>query len=525
MKEEDQDIARLLAGDLDEGEKQALAKKLTDDPDGLRSLGGHALIDGLLGVALEDEFSTERRRGKLMEVLRRTDQDDFLSGVQGKIHRRIWRNRLLASAAVLVLSAVGWIFSRPPGGNLVASVSRMETLDWGSGTPFTTGKSLVSGTRLRFDSGLVELDMAGRGRMIVEGPADLELAEPMRSVLHRGRILMRVTEAGHGYRLETSKGSVVDLGTEFGVSVDERQGVETHVLDGEVEALPDGGGKVLLRKNDALRFDGGNSERIAADGGTFYTALPPVRTKTTRVVHWPLEAAGGLRDTAEVRGCDVPDCDMVLRSMDQGTLPKPVAGIFGNALSFDGKGGFAESAFPGIGGQEPRTVSFWVKVPVDFNPLEGFGIISWGEFTDSDFGGVWQISINPIEKEGPIGNLRVGAHGGQIVGSTDLRDGRWHHVAVVLYEASQADIGKHVLIYLDGELEPISRRALREMNTRVADASHGVWLGRNVTYTFNAHNHHQGRFFRGAVDEAFVFNGALSRDEIRKLMQKNEMPR
>ena len=367
--------------------------------------------------------------------------------------------------------------------------------------------------------------MGGRGRMIVEGPADLELADPMRSVLHRGRILMRVTEAGHGYRLETSKGSVIDLGTEFGVSVDEHQGVETHVLDGEVEAIPDGGKKVLLKKNDALRFNGGNGERISADGGTFYTALPPVRAATTRVVHWPLESAAGDRDVAEVRGFDVPDCDMRFRAMDQGTVPAPTDGVFGKGLAFDGKGGFAESAFPGIGGREPRTVSFWVKVPKDFNPREGFGIVSWGQFEGTNFGGVWQIAINPLTEDGPIGHLRVGAHGGQIVGGTDLRDDRWHHVAVVLYQATQSDIGKHVLIYLDGELESISRRALQEVNTQVKGANHGVWLGRNVAYNVSEPMHHHGGFFRGAVDEVFIFEGALSHEEIRALMERNEVPK
>ena len=526
MKQENEDIARLLAGDLDEAGRQALAGKIAADPEALKSLGRHAVLDGLLGVALEDELSAARRRGKLTEALQRVDQDDFLSGVQGKIHRRMWRNRLLASAAVLVFGVLAWQVTRPAaGGGMVASVTRLETLNWGDGTPVTAGKALAPGTRLRFYSGLVELDMAGRGKMIVEGPADLELAEPMRSVLHRGRILMRVTEAGHGYRLETPKGSVIDLGTEFGVAVDEHQSVETHVLDGAVDAIPQGGEKVRLGKNDALRFSGGSGERFQADGGEFYTALPPVRTDTSRVVHWPLEAAVGGRDRAEVRGFNGADYDMMFRAMDRGEAPVPTTGVFGRALSFDGKGGFAESDFLGIGGQEPRTVSFWVKVPKDFNLLEGFGIVSWGEFDAPNFGGVWQVSINPLAEDGPVGHLRVGTHGGRIVGSTDLRDGEWHHVAVVLYQASQPDIGKHVLIYLDGELEPISRRALLEVNTRVDDASHGVWLGRNITYTYSEPKTLHGGFFRGAVDEVFIFAGALSHDEIRTLMERNEMPR
>lgn len=216
---------------------------------------------------------------------------------------------------------------------------------------------------------------------------------------------------------------------------------------------------------------------------------------------------------------------MVLHSMEEGDPPRATPGVFGSALSFDGKGGYAESNFPGIGGTEPRTVSFWVKVPEDFKVREGFGIVSWGQFAGANYGEVWQISINPLEDDGPIGRLRVGAHGGQIIGDTDLRDGRWHHVAVVLYQAGRPDIGKHVLIYLDGELEPISRRALRELNTRTEDASHGVWLGRNIVYNSSVPGHRHGGFFRGEVDEVFIFSGALTREEVRALKDRNEMPR
>jgi ferric-dicitrate binding protein FerR (iron transport regulator) len=521
MKREDEDIARLLAGELDEAERQALTKQLLDDPEAVKALGVHAMIEGLLGVALEDELSVERRRGRLMDAVRRADQDDFFSGVQGKLRRRTWRNRITAVAAMVVLGLSAWMVMRP---GKMGSVTRLETITWGDAAPLREGGQLKPGTRLRFETGLVELEMGGRGRMIVEGPADLELAEPMRSVLHRGRVLMRVTEAGHGYRLETPKGAVVDLGTEFGVSVGD-EGVETHVLEGEVEAIPNGGEKVLLKKNDALRFDGRGGERIAADRGSFYTSLPPQHTGAPRAIHWPLEGAGRGSDAPEVRGFPESAYNMNLRAMEAGTAPAGVPGVFGSAFAFDGKGGYAESDFPGIGGRDPRTVSFWVKVPEDFNKREGFGIVSWGEFKGEDFGSVWQVSINPLESEGPVGNLRVGAHGGQIIGSTDLRDGRWHHVAVVLYEASQPDIGKHVLIYLDGELEPISRRALQEVDTRIANASHGVWLGRNVAYTMSAPGHQHGGFFRGMVDEVFIFDGALSRDEIQALKERNEIPR
>jgi hypothetical protein len=522
MKPQDETIARLLAGDLNEAERQALAEWLADDPSTLKELGGHALVEGMLGVALEDELTAGRHRRKIMEALRQADQDDFVAGVQTRIRRRSWHYRIAAIAALLIFGIGLWAIIRPVE---VATISRLETVSWGDGSSFAEGGVLKSGARLRLDRGLVELNLGGRGRMILEGPADIEFVTAMESKLRRGRVLMRVNEAGHGYRVETPKGSVIDLGTEFGVSVGDDAEVETHVLSGEVEAFPNGSIKVLLKKGEALRFSGGDDNRFTTDGGSFYTELPPPQRGSPKSVHWPMEADSGGLDRAVVSGFWPGSHDMVLEAMDEGKVPARVAGLFGSALAFDGKGGFAESAFRGIGGQKPRTVSFWVKVPQDFSVREGFGIVSWGSIEPDGFGQAWQISINPLPKDGPIGCLRVGAHGGQIVGKTDLRDGRWHHVAAVLYQASRPDIGKHVLIYLDGQLEPISRRALRELNTRVDDAAHGVWLGRNISYKSSWPDHQHGGFFRGEVDEVFIFAGALGQAEIRHLMKTNELPK
>jgi hypothetical protein len=194
-----------------------------------------------------------------------------------------------------------------------------------------------------------------------------------------------------------------------------------------------------------------------------------------------------------------------------------MGGVF---IHFDGEGAHAESSYRGIGGNHPRTVAFWVRVPRDFDLSQGFAMISWGQFDNKDPGRVWQVSANPLEKDGPVGRLRVGVHGGQAIGTTDLRDDQWHHVAVVLYPAANPNFGQHVLLFIDGLMEPISRRVLGVIDTDVAQANHGVWLGRDVTSPSD-----NGRFFRGALDEVYIFDAALSQEEIRALMERNEPPR
>lgn len=73
-------------------------------------------------------------------------------------------------------------------------------------------------TVFRVASGSATLDLPNVGQIVLEGPTELELLNPMRARLNQGRIRARVTEAC-GFVVEYPDGKVTDLGTEFGISV------------------------------------------------------------------------------------------------------------------------------------------------------------------------------------------------------------------------------------------------------------------------------------------------------------------
>lgn len=525
MRDGERLIAEILSGQADAGAAQELAGHLERDEDLRGQWASHATLEGWLGMALEDPETRERQLSATMERLREVDREGFVTAVRDRVVALRWKRRVMALAAVVLLAfvvALSW--TRGPGpASVVATIEREESASWGGGRPASGG--LEAGARLVLSGGLVELRIADKGRMVLEGPADLEFVSAGQALLHRGRVVMRVTEAGHGYRLETPGGSVVDLGTEFGVSVGASGAVETHVLEGQVEATPSGGGKVILNKDDGLRFSGRTSERISSETGSFYTVLPPRHSSRPSWVHWSFDQSSGNGMPAEVEGFEAGPCFLELLAERPGRLPVRQPAVFGGGLEFDGAGAYAESEFRGIGGKAPRTVCFWLRVPVDFNPAEGYGILSWGRFESNNPGGTWQVSVNPEAQDGPLGRLRVGAHRGQVVGSTDLRDGRWHHIAVVMYPGSNPDVGKHVLLYVDGVLDEVSRRALREIDTEIGNADHGVWLGRNVSHGIRSDQPRDGGFFRGGLDEVYIFGAALSSDEVRVLMRTNQVPR
>ncbi len=519
MSDGEQRIARLIEKDLSPGETAELERLLEADPALRARLGAQVALHGMLGPLAEDESAREGVIRRYVEAIRRADEDTFEQEVRRKLRKVVSRRRILlaAAAAVLLLAAGVLTWMRFP--EPVATVHRVESVT--GGDALAARDTLTRGNRLKFRGGLVELDLHSRGRMIVEGPADLEFTGPMSAVLRKGRVLLRVTPDGRGFRLETPRGTLVDLGTEFGVLVDERTGeVETHVLEGEVKAIPRGQPQpILLRRDEALQQTGDHNVRIPTARDSFYASLPPARHGLPAMIHWDMEASGPSGLPARSRGIEEGNHGLRFFAGDRRISPRTVDGPFGRAVGFDGRRIFAESEFKGIDGNSPRTVAFWARVPSDFDKNQGFAMVSWGEWDPGNPGGVWQISINPFSGDGPVGRLRIGVHGGMAVGSTDLRDDRWHHIAVVLYPAENPEFGQHVLLHVDGQLEPVSKRLLGEIDTSTKDASHGVWLGRNINIDSD------NWFFRGALDEVYIFDAALSQEDIRALMERNEPPR
>ena len=510
-------------------------------------LARHALVHALLPLALEDDrdrqaFSKrittaivpdaapftqqvvrrlapstsrhQRRSSTRVIAVRKPSTQTSRTFRQQTRRTTVGRFGPYALAAAVAASVVLALVLRV-GDASVATMANSESATWE-----TTPGPLTAGVRLRLARGLVELELHGKGKLVLDGPADLELASASCAILRSGRLVLNVTPAGHGYRVETPAGTFIDLGTRFGVIVGADGTSEAHVMEGSIAAqVKDSTTEVILTQDKAARLQNGRLEHIPADPGAFYTNLPPHTSTIPNQIRWRLDDGTGSTARAEVRGFTSSDADLTLKSTRGSPLPQWVSGHHGGGLAFDGRGGYAESGFPGIGGTQPRTVSCWIRMPRDFTPADGFAIVSWGHPMATGRGEVWQISLNPLKNDGPLGRIRVGTHGGILVGSTDLRDDRWHHVAIVMFGGVRPDIGTHVLVYVDGDLEPISRRTLLTIDTRILDDGHGVWVGRNVTHVDDKIANPSG-FLRGAVDDLVIAAGALSQAEIRELMRE-----
>jgi hypothetical protein len=142
---------------------------------------------------------------------------------------------------------------------------------------------LASGERLapgimKVEAGRVLINLDGGARMVLVGPAEIDIGSRASARLISGKVAVRAPEDGSGFSLNTPEGDIRDLGTEFVANV-ENGATECHVLDGEVEwQFASASQKLTIQEREARVFRDRASAPIEAITGRFQNYLPtPVR--------------------------------------------------------------------------------------------------------------------------------------------------------------------------------------------------------------------------------------------------------
>ena len=436
-----------------------------------------------------------------------------------------WGMGSLAAAAALVLAL--WLtFSshRNPAAPLgaadedeeiVATLSGATGSAWQGMAP-AVGAELRRGQRLQLTSGLAEITFACGAEVTLQGPATLDLNSAWSTVLHRGSLRASVPTEAIGFRVSNADVEVTDLGTEFSMVAGEHGGTDVIVLAGAVQAAGRADGKsVTLREQQARRFertgvrDVGDREQklkgMAAKAKVKQLARP------AGYAHWAFDEADGPLARAETFGISADNLDARILSSGDGALPR-IEGRRQRALALDGHT-FISASAPALAGADGATVAFWVCIPEDAALPESGAMFAWHRGNAA----VAQTSWNRDPAQGALGALRTETEQGYMVGTTPLRDGRWHHVAVVFGPAGRP---RH---YVDGRLEAVTAKRFKRPRPERAAGSpwpaefvaNTLWLGRNVLIRDSA------GYFRGALDEFFLADRALTPPEIRRLLREN----
>lgn len=472
--------------------------------------------------------SEEARRFYVCSMALSASLHDFASELQseepqasGKIVRvAAWRwvaGALAAAAAVLLAFRIGGSIATAPGDALVAAgddesfvatLSAKDDCRWKGAGP-QLGDELRQGRQLQLASGVVEITFNSGAQVEIEGPAALDLTSAWEAVLRHGSLRANVPPEAVGFRVSNPDVQVTDLGTEFSMLANERGGTEVFVLKGAVEASAQGRAQpIMLHERQAQRFERsrvtevGDREQKLRRWGT--------RSKLMRFAtpvnyaHWSFDETAGTTLHAEVIGISEAGTFDGEILAPGNTAERRIAGHRSRALALDGRTR-ANVRVPGWT-KAGLTIAFWVQVPEDAALTEA------GPITAID--GCAEISWNRDPRYGAIGALRTRTAHGQIIGATPLRDGRWHHVAVVFGSNGRARQ------YVDGRLEIFAtqkfKRHREERSAFKSTASAAIAIGGG-----NGRRHGEG--FRGAIDELFIASRALTPLEIRQLQRENRL--
>ncbi|MCG8509778.1 MAG: FecR family protein, partial [Rhodospirillales bacterium] len=109
--------------------------------------------------------------------------------------------------------------------------------------PLEGGAELREGDSYKLLQGFAQLDTKRGAIVVLEAPCDIQLLDENHVKLTRGKLVGKCpTDESKGFIVDTPTARVVDVGTEFGVHVDDLGISEAHVFDGEIQltAMADG---------------------------------------------------------------------------------------------------------------------------------------------------------------------------------------------------------------------------------------------------------------------------------------------
>jgi hypothetical protein len=242
----------------------------------------------------------------------------------GKLRRAAARPFWSVAAAlgllvVLAVTASRWISREPvPPAAMpraaerrdrnVAWLVNAQDCQWVGAEAQMPGRDMRAGKLLRLASGLAEIEFECGAQVILQGPAELVLVDGQTARLARGSLTARVPEPAHGFTVLFRRGKVVDLGTEFGLSVDEQGATTVRVFRGVVAAYPLAAGgeanpAVTVSQDQTARIDGRSIDLVEPDLGpasvNFVRTIrpPPVIIPRTLTLDFRRPVTGSIEDS------------------------------------------------------------------------------------------------------------------------------------------------------------------------------------------------------------------------------------
>lgn len=467
-----------------------------------------------LATALEEhEWAMDRfvERMTLVADLRaRLGQGESLSKTESVSLKPVGLLTWALGCSAAALIAIGlFLFLRPPA---IDSGIRIVAAE-GVGT--LNREALESGKEIQLHEGILELELNRESRVVLEAPATFQVLSSRHLFLSSGRCFAEMPKGKSGLRIETPAGEALDLGTKFAVEVSSANEMKVHVFDGAVEVSGGDARKRLTEGQGLTLTETGKSSSVSANSSLFVPRVPQALVKDTPYLHWPMDEGEGMIVRANGHDMDASPAQgsfVIDKSGQSG--PLWIKGVKKTGLAFE-RDSWIKTGHDGVSGDQDRTVACWVKLPAEEQSTEVAPLIAWGYYKKKDsesLGKSWMLAVSPHKekkRKEPYGVLRLGVRGQDTFGHTNLRDGKWHHVAAV---AMSGTYGTSILLYVDGKLEKTRRGMVAEGLKTSTDPKEARPI------MFGRHLWARELLLRGSLDEIYLFGDALSGDEIRQLM-------
>ncbi len=429
--------------------------------------------------------------------------------------------------AGIALLAAGWWGLRQSAEKVgttsqaVAMLERVVDVAWADGGAGPRLGGPLEPGLLKLKSGFAQVVFYSGARVVLEGPAELQIISPNEAICLSGRLVAEVPPQARGFSIRTRQMSVTDFGTSFGLEARERR-TELHVFKGSVEFQPSNGvPKELLQEGTAAVVENSLPTLFTLAKPEAFTALFDLKSKSLaaealRYDQWRVSSDRINQDPSLLVQFDFERrqaSEWRLHNVSTRSGASTDATIVGcqwvegrwtakSALEFRNVNDRVRMTVPG--GFESLTLATWVRVQgLDrkINSLfmsDGFkpGTIHW-----------------VIRNDGVLGLTVIGADSGdyQIVATPPVitldRLGTWLHLAVVL----DGHNGR-VTQYVNG-VQVGTKPTKIKPPFHIDAAELGNWNPNG----FSGKDPFLIRNFSGAMDEFCLFGRALNADEILAL--------
>lgn len=530
-----------LDGMLSAEEKQELERMLLESDAARREFWDRASLHGWTHAAAKLNYSA-KPAAEVARERRGLRGDAFESFLRWLEHasRFGWKVALLGSAcaaAVVLWVGIRWIQPAIPdeeisfaengpeqvvNTNYIATLTRGSEVVWEGETNNVDVGSTLASRWLRLKSGAVQIEFYSGARVILEGPAALELVSSGEARLDYGKLNARVPEPAHGFRVYTRDATVTDLGTAFGLNIQKAQPVKLEVFEGQVAVAAEGTDQSrVLNAGDGVQVSARKMQPLPDADRVKYLTAEELAWRESAELHaryqgWRQGDKSLDKDPTTLVHLNFEDqrnLDRNLINHATATRAASRAMIFGcdwgegrwpgkSALEFNNLDDRVRLPVPGE--FQALTYLAWVRVdslPNHWNAIALVDTFKTGETH-------WQILRN-----GSL-ELSVRSEGGKALWDqlisppviTREHFGNWIHLAGVC----DSKTGRMAL-YLNGQLVA-SKNMVRKHSLTLGTMELGNWSSTSQKASPN----YRIRDFHGRIDEFTLLSRPLSAEEIHR---------